>query len=329
LTSGHAKAKVPLVSDKLFGAMRHCHADMKAVSARKSSGSKCAFTLIELLVVISIIAILAALLLPALVGAKRRAKLAQCQNNFHEVYAACFVYANNFNDYFPVCVISGEKNEVYAPSDTSFVVRNLGMGAHHPLPANTPVTQKADPGVFDCLGLLYETHLIGGGKILYCPGFPAGSLFGPAQFSNPSFMSTDANGWVRDSMLFNPEVVSMEDFLNPNPARRFPKTSSLIGGRLFGMDALQTITNVAGGVGVGYIAFPPPTQLGPTSLAHYPSRGFDVLWTDGSVEFVQSPMAFKLAASHTGVVIIDGKPYGLGDDDYDYAELYQLLEEAR
>lgn len=287
-------------------------------------GKRFAFTLIELLVVIAVIAILAALLLPVLVAAKRRAKLAQCQNNFHEIYTACFVYAYNFNDYFPVCVLNGANN-VLLPSDTSFVVQNLGPGARrHPLPAYTPVTPKADPEVFDCLGFLYETHLIGSGKILYCPGFPADSLFGPAQFSNPSFMSTDNNGWVRDSMLFNPEVVSV-DMFNPNPARRFPKSSSFIAGRLFGMDALQIETNT----GPGYIAFPPPTQLGPTSLAHYPSRGFDVLWTDGSVEFVQSPMAFKLAASHTGVVIIDGKPYGLGDDNYNYAELYKLLEEAR
>src|ERR1019366_9761850 len=63
------------------------------------------FTLIELLVVIAIIAILAALLLPALAAAKRKAKLAQCQSNFHQISIACYAYANDFNDYFPICTV--------------------------------------------------------------------------------------------------------------------------------------------------------------------------------------------------------------------------------
>jgi len=71
------------------------------------------FTLIELLVVIAIIAILAALLLPALAAAKRKAKLAQCQNNFHQISLACYIYANDYNDYFPICTVGAYNNGTF------------------------------------------------------------------------------------------------------------------------------------------------------------------------------------------------------------------------
>lgn len=60
------------------------------------------FTLIELLVVIAIIAILAALLLPSLAGAKLRAKRVLCTSNLHQWGQCFYMYAGDHDDSMPV-----------------------------------------------------------------------------------------------------------------------------------------------------------------------------------------------------------------------------------
>ena len=69
---------------------------------------KKAFTLIELLVVIAVIAILAALLMPALSQAKLQARKAQCKSNLHNIGLALRSYRTDTNDDWPSHLMLGK-----------------------------------------------------------------------------------------------------------------------------------------------------------------------------------------------------------------------------
>lgn len=60
-----------------------------------------AFTLVELLVVIAVIAILAALLLPALAGAKERARQTFCASNLRQIALAVMMFADDHEHTYP------------------------------------------------------------------------------------------------------------------------------------------------------------------------------------------------------------------------------------
>jgi prepilin-type N-terminal cleavage/methylation domain-containing protein len=269
------------------------------------------FTLIELLVVIAIIAILAALLLPALASAKRRAKLSQCQSNFHQIGAACYVYAGDYNDYFPICNVgNANKPPAFNNLADAHYTYYVAYEGERPGPPNTFVPQGIQlwmgRSTFDCLGYLYETHGMGDGKALYCPSFPASSTLGAATFINAQgqFPCTDGTGVLRGTMLFNPHVIDPSDA--SEFGRMFPKSSSIVPSKLFGTDYLADNTG---------------TTYSPDTFAHYPSQGFDCIFSDGSVQFVQSISAFKYITQSPGIVSGETVASAMS-----YAQVYTNLE---
>ena len=69
--------------------------------SKKQMERKLRFTLIELLVVIAIIAILAAMLFPALNKVKQTGEVANCKGTHKNIGTYIMLYVDTFNDYIP------------------------------------------------------------------------------------------------------------------------------------------------------------------------------------------------------------------------------------
>lgn len=160
---------------------------MKKTAWKQNSGSMRGmhFTLIELLVVISIIAILAALLLPALNRAKQTALSASCRNNLRQTG---FVFASYKDDW---------KNTYYAPFGTSYL------------------PNKSDPswptsGATSYATLLRWAGYIKGWKSLRCTAGPESSLSGITDdlYGNIQVFGVPYN---RNSGNFNGRYVNCSD----------------------------------------------------------------------------------------------------------------------
>lgn len=152
-----------------------------------------AFTLIELLVVAAIIALIAALLLPALARAKAAAHRTQCLNNLHQMSLAAQLYVGDHEGAFPIAYYSAIENGLmisYAwdltsigSSPNQIIPGVLWQGqttlAIHQCPAFTGGANLAsDPFI----GYNYNTSFLGHGQFESVPEpAKAAAVKSPAQ----------------------------------------------------------------------------------------------------------------------------------------------------
>ncbi len=121
----------------------------------KKRVGKCGFTLVELLVVISIIALLLAILLPALRAARERAYRVSCMSNLRQLRIGLEVLASDSEGKFPM-------NGIAAPGQLTGYLNNQ----YYLLETYPP---RIHPTLAD-VPLLYKGGYVGQDKnIFYCP----------------------------------------------------------------------------------------------------------------------------------------------------------------
>lgn len=133
------------------------------------------FTLIELLVVIAVIAVLAAMLLPALGKARAMGKSIQCISQEKQIMLIILNYANDYKEYLPShtnwtsCLQTAYRQPdalFYCPEETNRTIYSYGYNYY-------PISQTSQKRIFQCItpSLQYVfMDSLGDTTIVYCWG---------------------------------------------------------------------------------------------------------------------------------------------------------------
>jgi prepilin-type N-terminal cleavage/methylation domain-containing protein len=225
------------------------------------------FTLVELLVVIGIIAILIAILLPALSRAREAAKKTTCLSNIRQLGDSFRLYAAQNKDIIPIgCV--GNTTISTAEKQFSYVVKWSNAG-------NATITQ---------MGHLALAGLAKSPKTYYCP----------SEESDPIFMyDSPVNVWVFDKKpehpgLFGPGYGHLRFGYNTRPIAVWFITAANAVPHIFSCPDYAS----------NQIGYPRQSKLknkailsdiviSPQSVKNRHKRGINVLYANGSGQWVE------------------------------------------
>ncbi|NBC11366.1 MAG: prepilin-type N-terminal cleavage/methylation domain-containing protein [Planctomycetes bacterium] len=223
----------------------------------RQSRIKSGFTLIELLVVISIIALLIALLLPALQGAKDAARLAVCASNMRQLGVGTTTYAVDHEGYLP-----GHDEIVPNPSWGQFPFyayngfggwRNLGL-----------LYAQGRPNDYRLSGYLTESN----GQTYFCPSHEPPQLQASTYAPWPTF---DFPWWANEGVIWTSYSYNLRADNLSSPywqahERRYQKLQDLPAEEVVLADLFTE---------------------GEAGVAHNSPVGFNTMQPDASVQFVQ------------------------------------------
>ena len=174
------------------------------------------FTLIEILVVVAIIALLVAITMPSLAGARRASKAARCQANLHSIGLAMKAYLHGNRDTFPHVEVLPESPDVPETLPLPIVLKNeLGSGGSKGV-------------VKDPSGTGYTRGVIKN-EVFLCPAdrITEDPTLGANRYYDAIHTSYDWNHLLNGERInFKTVVIQFEN--PPLPPKRFPQPISSV-----------------------------------------------------------------------------------------------------